>query len=70
MTDEVPQAGHAKVTVRSDDEPAIVAWKEATMSELQKKGVHVTKEETAVGDSSGNGLAEHASWTARPKPGP
>ena len=54
-------AGHAKVILRSDDEPAIVALKERTIAVA--KGQHkidVIPETTPHSYSQSNGLAEVA----------
>ena len=46
------------MTVRSDQEPSIIALKEAAASRVRPDGVKVIPEESAVADSRGNGLAE------------
>ena len=49
--------GYKKVICKSDNEPAILALKEAARKELD---VQVVMEESAVGDHQGNGKAESA----------
>eukprot|EP00973_Karenia_brevis_P057829 8050151-Karenia_brevis.AAC.1 len=59
MTDELKRSAHAKFTYRCDGEPAIVALKrESAKACRQSFGMEADLEETTVGDSNANGLAE------------
>ena len=55
---EILGVGSAEVMVRSDQEPSIIALKEAAASRVRPDGAKVIPEESAVADSRGNGLAE------------
>ena len=53
--------GHPQVVLKSDEEPAIVALKRQAALELRAAhGMTVILEESPVGDSQSNGLAENA----------
>ena len=54
LKNDVSGSGFAKVLVRSDSEPALLALKESTATALKLAGV------TALYDSQSNGLAESA----------
>ena len=57
----VSRAGFGRLSFRSDTEPAIVALKRAAGRILTTKfGTEIVPEESSMGDSSSNGLAEHA----------
>eukprot|EP00973_Karenia_brevis_P063291 8798027-Karenia_brevis.AAC.1 len=59
MTDELKRSAHVKFTYRSDGEPAIVALKcERAKICRESFGMEADLEETAIGDSDANGLAE------------
>ncbi|CAK0896231.1 unnamed protein product [Prorocentrum cordatum] len=70
-------AGHKRLISRSDGEAPLVALKTRVGAKLKEEyGVETVPEESAVGDSQGNGLAEHAVrevkakvWTARAQVG-
>ena len=49
-----------EVLIRSDNEPAILALKESTVTALKLVGVNVKMEVSALCDSQSNGLAESA----------
>ncbi|CAK0882798.1 unnamed protein product, partial [Prorocentrum cordatum] len=54
-------AGHKRFVFRSDGEAPLVALKTRTGAKLKEEhGVETVPEESAAGDSQGNGLAEHA----------
>ncbi|CAK0903034.1 unnamed protein product, partial [Prorocentrum cordatum] len=54
-------AGHKRFVFRSDGEAPLVALKTRVGAKLEEEhGVVAVPEESAVGDSQGNGLAEHA----------
>ncbi len=54
-------AGHAKIILRSDDEPAIVAFKERAIAIAKEQHkIDVIPETTPHSDSQSNGLAEVA----------
>ncbi len=54
-------AGHRRLILPSDGEPAIVAWKTQVAARLRTEhGVEILPQESGVDDSQGNGLAEHA----------
>ena len=55
---ELLATGAGEVVVRSDQELAILALKEAAAARVRPEGVRVTHEESATSDSRGNGLAE------------
>eukprot|EP00973_Karenia_brevis_P046705 6480485-Karenia_brevis.AAC.1 len=59
MTDEVKRSARAKFTYRSDGEPAIVALKRENAKICRESfGMEADLEETSIGDSGANGLAE------------
>eukprot|EP00971_Amphidinium_carterae_P106851 2116603-Amphidinium_carterae.1 len=60
LTNELVQSGHARIHLRSDQEPAILALKEAAAARARLKGIEVVMEEPALHDSRGNGAAESA----------
>ncbi|CAK0792782.1 unnamed protein product, partial [Prorocentrum cordatum] len=54
-------AGHKRFVFRSDGEAPLVALKTRIGAKLKEEyGIETVPEESAVGDSQGNGLAEHA----------
>ena len=53
----VERSGHKKIIMKSDNEPAILALKEAVRRESD---VEIAMEEVPVGDHQANGLAEIA----------
>ena len=53
-------SGFTEVLNRSDNEPAILAFKESAATALKLAGVVVKTEESALYDSQSNGLAESA----------
>ena len=55
---EIFGVGSAEVMVQSDQEPSIIALKEAAASRVRPDGVKVIHEESAVADSRGNGFTE------------
>ena len=54
--------GYKRVIVKADQEPAIVALREAV---FLQKGIEVMKEESPVGESQSNGEAENAVQAAQ-----
>lgn len=59
VTAALARGGFARVCLRSDTEPAMVALRRAVGVRLTAEhGVEVMQENVSVGDSSGNGLAE------------
>ena len=55
----IAQAGHRRIVLRNDGEPAMKSLRLAFIKVLQDKfGVEVVPEDPAVADSSGNGVAE------------
>ena len=61
VASSVSRAGFGRLSFRSDTEPAIVALKRAAGHILTTKfGTEIVPEEASMGDSSSNGLAEHA----------
>ena len=58
LSAEILSVGSTEVMVRSDQEPSIIALKEAAASRVRPDGVKVIPEESAVADSRGNGFAE------------
>eukprot|EP00969_Alexandrium_andersonii_P160560 7094351-Alexandrium_andersonii.AAC.1 len=56
---EIAYLGHRKVILKSDQEPSIMALKEAVLRECGNS-VEVTMEESPVGESESNGMAERA----------
>ncbi len=61
VASSVSRAGFGRLCFRSDTEPAIVALKRAVGHILTTKfGTEIVPEEASMGDSSSNGLAEHA----------
>ena len=53
----IEQLGYKKIVLKSDNEPAILALKEAVRKETD---VEIVTEESPVGDHQANGLAENA----------
>ena len=61
VASSVSRAGFGRLSFRSDTEPAIVALKRVVGHILTTKfGTEIVPEEASMGDSSSNGLAEHA----------
>eukprot|EP00971_Amphidinium_carterae_P258433 5129352-Amphidinium_carterae.1 len=58
---QILAGGLTKVILRSDGEHPILALKARAGEELRREGVEVIMSEASKGNSSGNGLAEHAS---------
>ena len=57
----ISRAGFARVCLRSDTEASMIALRRAVALQLTARfGIAVVPEGASVGDSSGNGLAEHA----------
>eukprot|EP00969_Alexandrium_andersonii_P062176 2739497-Alexandrium_andersonii.AAC.1 len=56
---EIAYLGHRKVVLKSDQEPSIMALKEAVQRECGTS-VEVTMEESPVGERESNGVAERA----------
>eukprot|EP00969_Alexandrium_andersonii_P191942 8477251-Alexandrium_andersonii.AAC.1 len=56
---EIAYLGHRKVVLKSDQEPSIMALKEAARRECGTS-VEATMEESPVGESESNGVAERA----------
>ncbi|CAK0860738.1 unnamed protein product, partial [Prorocentrum cordatum] len=58
---KLASAGHKRFVFRSDGEAPLVALKTRIGAKLEEEcGIETVPEESAVGDSQGNGLAEHA----------
>ena len=55
---EILGAGSTEVMIRSDQEPSIIALKEAAASRVRPNRVKVIPEESAVAERRGNGFAE------------
>ena len=55
--EELDKLGHRRMTLKSDQEPAIVCLKEATIRERRQD---ITSEESPVGEHASNGVAERA----------
>ena len=61
VASSVSRAGFGRLSFRSDTEPAILALKRVVGHLLTTKfGTEIVPEEASMGDSSSNGLAEHA----------
>ena len=61
VASSVSRAGFGRLSFRSDTEPASVALKRAAGHILTTKfGTEIVPEEASMGDSSSNGLVEHA----------
>ena len=61
VASSVSRAGFGRLSFRSDSEPAILALKRVVGHILTTKfGTEIVPEEASMGDSSSNGLAEHA----------
>ena len=60
LTSELLHSGHAGVTLKSDQEPSILALKAAAAARAKLQGVAVFMEEAPAYDSRSNGLAEAA----------
>ena len=61
VASSVSRAGFGRLCFRSDTEPAIVALKRVVGHILTTKfGTEIVPEEASMGDSSSNGLVEHA----------
>ena len=61
VVSSISRAGFERLNFRSDTKPAIVALKRAAGHILTPKfGTEIVPEEGSMGDSSSNGLAEHA----------
>ena len=61
LAKKLSRAGFGRLVLRSDTEPSIIALKRAAAVLLKNKfGTEIVPEGSSVGDSSSNGLAEHA----------
>ena len=68
LVQQLSLAGHRRLVLRSDGEHSIMALKTQVVAELSRDhGVEVVPEESAVGDSQGNGLAEQAAREVKAK---
>ena len=57
LGEELDKLGHRRMTVKSDQEPAILSLKEATIRERHQD---ITTEESPVGEHASNGVVERA----------
>ena len=57
LGEELDKLGHRRMTVKSDQEPAILSLKEAAIRERRQD---ITTEESPVGEHASNGVVERA----------